>query len=183
MKSRWMAFQRCRCRRRLRCCDGRRWIGAFDRGIRHVYIKPAAPRLNGKVERSGRIDEEEFSRVLDGVAIDDTALFNDKLQEWEGFYNFNQPTEASTDRPLRTTKTEGSEPTDVTGHRQLHTNLLPVSEPRRYSGRPHRAAVARPSLRPATPIWSHIARSLRRACLSEQPNSPARSATLAPSSS
>jgi transposase InsO family protein len=31
-----------------------------DRGIRHVYIRPATPRLNGKVERSHRIDDEEF---------------------------------------------------------------------------------------------------------------------------
>lgn len=63
----------------------------LDRGIRHVYIKPATPRLNGKVERSHRIDEEEFYRMLDGVVIDDTELFNDKLQEWEDFYNFNRP--------------------------------------------------------------------------------------------
>ena len=63
----------------------------LDRGIRHVYIKPATPRLNGKVERSHRIDEEEFYRMLDGVVIDDTNLFNDKLQEWEDFYNFNRP--------------------------------------------------------------------------------------------
>ena len=33
----------------------------LDRGIGHVYIKPATPRLNGKVERSHRIDAEEFS--------------------------------------------------------------------------------------------------------------------------
>ena len=63
----------------------------LDRGIRHVYIKPATPRLNGKVERSHRIDQEEFYRMLDGVVIDDTELFNDKLQEWEDFYNFNRP--------------------------------------------------------------------------------------------
>ncbi|HEU0042659.1 MAG TPA: IS481 family transposase, partial [Jiangellaceae bacterium] len=63
----------------------------LDRGIGHVYIKPATPRLNGKVERSHRIDAEEFYRMLDGVVIDDTQLFNDKLQEWENFYNFNRP--------------------------------------------------------------------------------------------
>lgn len=63
----------------------------LDRGISHVYIRPATPRLNGKVERSHRIDEEEFYRMLDGVVIDDTELFNDKLQEWENFYNFNRP--------------------------------------------------------------------------------------------
>ena len=49
------------------------------------------PRLNGKVERSHRIDAEEFYRILDGVVIDDTELFNDKLQEWEDFYNFHRP--------------------------------------------------------------------------------------------
>ena len=63
----------------------------LDRGIRHVYIKPATPRLNGKVERSHRIDEDEFYRMLDGVVIDDTELFNDRLKEWEEFYNYNRP--------------------------------------------------------------------------------------------
>jgi transposase InsO family protein len=63
----------------------------LDRGIGHVYIRPATPRLNGKVERSHRIDAEEFYRMLDGVVIDDTDLFNDKLAEWENFYNFERP--------------------------------------------------------------------------------------------
>jgi hypothetical protein len=31
-----------------------------DLGIRHAYIKPASPQLNGKVERSHRTDEQEF---------------------------------------------------------------------------------------------------------------------------
>jgi transposase InsO family protein len=63
----------------------------LDRGIGHVYIKPRTPRLNGKVERSHRIDQEEFYRMLQGVVIDNTGLFNDRLQEWENFYNFNRP--------------------------------------------------------------------------------------------
>lgn len=29
--------------------------------------------------------------MLEGVVIDDTELFNDKLQEWEDFYNCNRP--------------------------------------------------------------------------------------------
>ena len=62
-----------------------------DRGIRHIYIKPATPRLNGKVERSHRIDAEEFYRQLKGVLIDDTQLFNDRLQEWQDFYNYHRP--------------------------------------------------------------------------------------------
>jgi transposase InsO family protein len=62
-----------------------------DRGIRHIYIKPATPRLNGKVERSHRIDGEEFYRMLKGVLIDDTQLFNDKLAEWQDFCNYHRP--------------------------------------------------------------------------------------------
>ena len=76
--------------------NGAEFQGAFhwhllDRGIQHVYIAPRTPRLNGKVERSHRIDAEEFYRLLDGVVIDDTGLFADKLQEWEDFYNFHRP--------------------------------------------------------------------------------------------
>jgi transposase InsO family protein len=63
----------------------------LDRGIRHVYIRPSTPRLNGKVERSHRIDDEEFYRMLAGVVIDDAQIFNAKLQEWERFYNFERP--------------------------------------------------------------------------------------------
>ncbi|MGH8983562.1 MAG: IS481 family transposase [Acidimicrobiia bacterium] len=76
--------------------NGAEFQGGFhwhvlDRGIGHTYIKPATPRLNGKVERSHRIDNDEFYRQLAGVVIDDTNLFNDKLQEWEDFYNFHRP--------------------------------------------------------------------------------------------
>ena len=35
-----------------------------DKGIRHVYIKPRSPELNGKVERSHRSDQEEFYQLL-----------------------------------------------------------------------------------------------------------------------
>lgn len=63
----------------------------LDKGINHVYIKPRRPRLNGKVERSHRIDEEEFYRMMKGVIIDDAKLFNEKLKEWEDFYNYQRP--------------------------------------------------------------------------------------------
>jgi transposase InsO family protein len=63
----------------------------LDRGIGHVYIKPRTPRLNGKVERSHRIDAEEFYQLLEGVVIDDAKVFNDKLREWEDFYNYHRP--------------------------------------------------------------------------------------------
>jgi transposase InsO family protein len=31
--------------------------------IRHVYIRPRTPRLNGKVERSHRVDDQEFYQL------------------------------------------------------------------------------------------------------------------------
>ncbi|OPZ23993.1 MAG: Integrase core domain protein [bacterium ADurb.BinA186] len=63
----------------------------LDKGINHIYIKPRTPRLNGKVERSHRVDGEEFYQMLRGVVIDDAKLFNEKLQEWENFYNYHRP--------------------------------------------------------------------------------------------
>ena len=59
-----------------------------DKGIRHVYIKPKSPQLNGKVERSHRTDQEEFYQLL--TYTDDVDL-NKKLEAWENFYNFNRP--------------------------------------------------------------------------------------------
>jgi transposase InsO family protein len=59
-----------------------------DLGIRHVYIKPRSPNLNGKVERSHRTDEQEFYQLLN--YMDDVDL-NKKLAQWEHFYNFNRP--------------------------------------------------------------------------------------------
>ena len=43
----------------------------LDKGIQHVYLKRYRPPLNGKVERSHRIDEEDFYQMLDGIITDD----------------------------------------------------------------------------------------------------------------
>ena len=60
--------------------------------IRHVYIRPRTPRLNGKVERSHRIDNDEFYRLLDkGDISDDIHLMNKKVSEWERYYNHHRP--------------------------------------------------------------------------------------------
>src|SRR6056300_1045007 len=59
-----------------------------DKGIRHVYIKPRSPQLNGKVERSHRTDKEEFYQLL--TYTDDVDL-NQKLEQWESFYNLSRP--------------------------------------------------------------------------------------------
>ena len=56
--------------------------------MRHIYIKPGSPQLNGKVERSHRIYQEEFYHLL--IYNDDVDL-NKKLKSWKQFYNFGQP--------------------------------------------------------------------------------------------
>lgn len=43
------------------------------------------------MERSHRIDAEEFYRLLDGVIIDEAEVFNDKLREWEDYCNYHRP--------------------------------------------------------------------------------------------
>ncbi len=63
----------------------------LDRGIGHVYIRPATPRPNGKVERSHRIDADEFYKLREGVVIDESGLFAERLRAWEDFYNFDRP--------------------------------------------------------------------------------------------
>ncbi len=77
----------------VRTDRGHEWQAQFhwhveDKGIRHVYIKPRSPQLNGKVERSHRSDQEEFYQLL--TYTDDVDL-NKKLEQWEKFYNFNRP--------------------------------------------------------------------------------------------
>lgn len=59
-----------------------------DLGIRHVYIKPASPHLNGKVERSHGTDQEEFYQLIEYT---DDIDIEEKLQEWEMFYNCQRP--------------------------------------------------------------------------------------------
>jgi len=59
-----------------------------DLGMRHVYIKPRSPQLNGKVERSHRTDQEEFYQLF---SYKDDVDLDKKLKAWENFYNFNRP--------------------------------------------------------------------------------------------
>lgn len=59
-----------------------------DHGVRHVYIKPRSPQLDGKVERSHRTDQEEFYQLL--TFTDEVDLLK-KLAAWEQFYNLSRP--------------------------------------------------------------------------------------------
>ncbi len=59
-----------------------------DQGIRHVFIKPQTPQLNGKVERSHRTDQTKFYQLL--TYTDDSDL-HAKLKAWENFYSYERP--------------------------------------------------------------------------------------------
>lgn len=53
---------------------------------------PRTPHLNGRAERSHRVDDQEFYQLLDRDGItDDIHLFNAKLKEWEDYYNYHRP--------------------------------------------------------------------------------------------
>lgn len=51
---------------------------------------PATPRLSGRVERSLRMDGEEFYKLLEAKIIDDTNQLNKTLQEGENYYNYDR---------------------------------------------------------------------------------------------
>ena len=59
-----------------------------DLGMKHSYIKPGTPQLNGKVERSHKTDRKEFYQLLEYT--NDVDL-NCKLKDWENFYNYHRP--------------------------------------------------------------------------------------------
>ena len=77
---------------KLQCDNGHEFSFAFalavqGLGIRHRYIKPRRPQQNGKVERSHRIDQEEFwgrHRFADFEA----AMVG--LRAWETRYNYER---------------------------------------------------------------------------------------------
>ena len=55
-----------------------------DLGVRVRYIRPRCPEQNGKIERSHRIDEEEFWGRYTGEEFDAAS---DALAAWEHRYN------------------------------------------------------------------------------------------------
>lgn len=59
-----------------------------EKGISHKYIKPRTPRLNGKIERSFKVDDEEFYKNL---VILDKEHIEKRIKEWENYYNFYRP--------------------------------------------------------------------------------------------
>jgi hypothetical protein len=75
--------------RKIQCDNGPEFPLAFRlaveyAGIRHRYITPRRPEQNGKVERSHRIDDEEFWSRHDFDRLVDAE---EPLQHWERQYN------------------------------------------------------------------------------------------------
>ena len=75
--------------RKIQCDNGTEFPLAFQlaveaAGMRHRYIKPRRPQQNGKVERSHRIDSEEFWGRHE---FTDRVDAEPKLREWERRYN------------------------------------------------------------------------------------------------
>src|SRR5262245_7572629 len=71
--------------RKLQCDNGREFplefvLAVEAAGIRHRYIRPRRPQQNGKVERSHRIDQEEF---WGRHRFDDFNTAASALRAWE----------------------------------------------------------------------------------------------------
>jgi transposase InsO family protein len=78
--------------RRLQCDNGREFPFEFAlaveaAGIRHRYIRPRRPQQNGKVERSHRIDHEEFWSRRTFQDFDEATV---ALRAWETTYNYDR---------------------------------------------------------------------------------------------
>jgi transposase InsO family protein len=78
--------------RRLQCDNGQEFSLAFSlaveaAGIRHRYIRPRRPQQNGKVERSHRIDHEEF---WGRHQFADFEAATAGLRQWETRYNYER---------------------------------------------------------------------------------------------
>ena len=78
--------------KRVQCDHGQEFSFAFvlaveAAGIRHRYIRPRRPQQNGKVERSHRIDQEEFWGRHRFETFEAAAL---ALRGWETRYNYER---------------------------------------------------------------------------------------------
>ena len=78
--------------RKLQCDHGSEFplefvLAVQAAGVRHRYIKPRRPQQNGKVERSHRIDDEEFWYRHDFDGLHDAEP---SLREWEHCYNYER---------------------------------------------------------------------------------------------
>lgn len=62
----------------------------LDQGIQHLLSRPGKPQDNAFVERSHRVDMEEFYRTLNLTSLDNHQL-NLSIQKWAYLYNLLRP--------------------------------------------------------------------------------------------
>jgi len=72
--------------------NGSEYLGAFDqhlktKHIKHLFIYPRCPRINGYVERSNRTLQEEFLNNHLNLLATNTKAFNSKLTDYLIWYN------------------------------------------------------------------------------------------------
>ena len=72
--------------------NGSEFMGEFDRylkekGIKHLFIYPRCPKINGFVERANRSLNEEFLEEHQYLALESIDEFNQKLMDYLIWYN------------------------------------------------------------------------------------------------
>lgn len=75
--------------------NGSEFLKAFhdyleEQNIKHVFIYPNSPKLNGVVERFNRTIQEEFINRSDELYYDERR-FNQKLNKYLYWYNYQRP--------------------------------------------------------------------------------------------
>ena len=96
-------------------------------GIKHVYIKPALPYLNGKVERSHIVDAEKFYKCFKYTGDMD---LNKKIKLWQDYYNHIRPHGAHNgSSPLEILFTKMNQQKSLNEKRRIDSNKLTLNRP------------------------------------------------------
>lgn len=69
-----------------------------EKKIKHLFIYPRCPKINGFVERANRTLQEEFINWNVDLALTDINLFNRKLVDYLIWYNTQRPHEGLNDQ-------------------------------------------------------------------------------------
>src|SRR5262245_12810214 len=116
--------------RKIQCDNGSEFPLEFSlsvqaAGIRHRYITPRRPEQNGKVERSHRIDDEEFWQRHSFASFDDAVV---ALEGWERPTTMSAFRWRSADRPRARCSLQSSPPRRRIRQRQPGSDLDEVQQ-------------------------------------------------------